>query len=125
MHKLLRRQLKKYTNAHGQLNCEGLLDAINASYTQFDSDDERNNFILHVMSKEMTEKNEIINQHKNNLEQEILQRTEELRLAKEDAEEANRMPSMTKIVLCRYSSIYFQTPLNSALLAVTFNALSN
>ena len=93
MHKLLQRQLKKCSNLDSQVNYDQLLEEVERAYTQNDGTDKHVNDILQAMSDEMNDQHDIIAQHKVKLEQEVLARTKELVIAKDEAEAANRLKS--------------------------------
>jgi len=93
MHRLLGRQIRKAVGPDGGIDYDALLDIINKAYIENEEVTRMSERAMRLMADEMTKQNQELQEHRQNLEKLVEQRTEELTEAKEKAEAATRAKS--------------------------------
>jgi signal transduction histidine kinase/DNA-binding response OmpR family regulator len=93
IHRLLNRQIRKATGTDGQIDYALLLELIGKAYEEYEHANHMTERAMELMSKEMTQQNKELQDHKQHLEELVKERTTELIEAKEKAEAANRAKS--------------------------------
>jgi len=111
LHRLLQRQVKRFTAADGTRDDAGLLRVISATYDENDQNRIRHDRITQLMSDEMTEQYQELESHRQHLEELVARRTHEFLEAKQKAETAVRV----KTDFLANMSHEIRTPLNGVL----------
>jgi signal transduction histidine kinase/CheY-like chemotaxis protein len=110
-HRVLVRQLQKSTDEDGTADYNMLLELVNKAYAEQEHISQMSERAMRLMSDEMTQQNRELDNHRQNLEKLVIERTTDLMLAKDKAEAATR----AKSDFLANMSHEIRTPLNGVL----------